>query len=245
MRVRASTLAAILITCLLPLLADAAPASSVEEALAAAQKAGRPVFLLVTEPGAIGVDELRGAAQAAVRTAPHVDFVELDRTAEVHRAVVKRYGLVSARLPMVLVLAHNGAPAGGAVPGKKVAERLLSLLPSPRKAETLLALFEGKAAFLVVGRAAMTDRAAALAAARQAVLALDGKAAIVGIDLDDEHEAVFLELLGAKREATAAAVHVYGLSGQKTGVVAGEITSAALVEAAKKKAACCPGGKCG
>ena len=52
-------------------------------------------------------------------------------------------------------------------------------------------------------------------------------------------------MLGADLEAQDVAVHVYGLSGRKTEVLKTSVTSDALVKAAKKKAECCPGGKCG
>ena len=51
--------------------------------------------------------------------------------------------------------------------------------------------------------------------------------------------------LGADREAKDVVVHVYGLAGRKTGILKGAATAEGLVELAKKKAQCCPTGKCG
>jgi hypothetical protein len=225
--------------------ASAAPAPSVAQRLAAARAAGRTVFLFVSEPGTARADELRAQAQEAQGRAPGVELVEMDRKDPANRAVVHKYGLVSTPLPMVLILASNGAPAGGAVPGSGVVERLLSLLPSPRKADTLLALFEGKAAFVVVGRPKMPGRAAALKAAHEAVQALEGKGAVVEVDLGDKVEQGFLDVLGADRKAKDTAVHVYALSGRKTAVFHGPPAVPELLKAARKKASCCPGGKCG
>jgi hypothetical protein len=225
---------------------EADPVTTAVQQLDAARKAGRPAFLLVTEPRARGLEGMRRAVQAARKRAPHVAFVEMDRSRAANKALVKRYGLAGARVPMVLVVAHNGAPGGGVQPGPKASDQLLALLPSPRKADTLLALFQRKAAFVVVGRPDMPSRSAALAACRKAMADLKGKAAIVEVDLRDEHEQRFLEVLGADPKAQDAAVHVYGLSGRKTDVLRGSAaTEAALVKAATKKAECCPGGKCG
>jgi hypothetical protein len=219
---------------------------TVAQQLAAAQKAGRPTFLLVTEPRARGLEALRLVVEEARKEAPHVVSVEMDRTEAANKAVVKRYGLAGAKVPLVLVIAHNGAPGGGVVPGPKAGEQLLALLPSPRKADTLLALFERKAAFVVVGRPEMPGRKAALAACLAARAELEEKAAVIEVDLQDEAEQGFLEVLGADRKAEDVAVHVYALSGRKTEVLKGAgVTSGALVQAATKKAECCPGGKCG
>lgn len=224
--------------------ADTVPTAA--QQLAAAQKAGRPTYLLVTAPRARGLEEMRLAVQEARKRAPHVAYVEMDRTQAANKALAKRYGLTGAPVPMVLVVAHNGAPGGGIRPGPKASSQLVALLPSPRKADTLLALFQRKAAFVVVGRPDMPGRAAALAACHKASANLKGKAAIIEVDLRDKYEQGFLKVLGADAKAKDVAVHVYALSGRKTQVLKGPAaTAAALVKAATKKQECCPGGKCG
>jgi len=217
----------------------------VAEQLAAAKKAGAPVFLLVTAPRARKVDAMRAAVAAARKKAPTVRLVEMDRSLSVNRPIVKRYGLAGVGVPMVLVIAGNGAPGGGAGPDPKATERMLSLLPSPRKADTLLALFEHKAAFVVITTPKMPHRMAVLTACQAAAIALEGKAAVIEVSPADKKELGFLKVLGADLKAADAVVHVYGLSGRKTGTFKGNVTSDALVKAAKKKAECCPGGKCG
>ncbi len=143
------------------------------------------------------------------------------------------------------MIAYNGSPGGGAHPDPKAAQRMLSLLPSPRKADTLLALFQHKAAFVVVTTPKMAHRTDVLTACQAAAIALEGKAAVIEVSPTDKKEAAFLKVLGADGKAADAVVHVYGLSGRKTGTLKGNVTSDALVKAAKKKAECCPGGKCG
>jgi len=223
----------------------AAPMSTVADRLAEAKKAAKPVFLLVTEGRTAGVETMLAAAQAAQRRAPHTVIVEMDRAEPANLDIVKRYGLAGARVPFVLVLAHNGAPGGGVMLEAKAEERLLALLPSPRKADTLLALFERKAAFVVVGRSTMAGHAAAIETCRAAATRLEEKAVVVDVDLDDKAEASFLEVLGADRKAADPVVHVYGFSGRKTEALKAPVSSDALVKAATKKVECCPGGKCG
>ena len=223
---------------------------SVAEQLAAAQKAGQTVFLVVKEPAARKVADMQKVALEAQRRTPGSVVVELDRSLKQNRPLVKRYGLAGSRLPITLILAHNGAPAGGVALGDKTLERLLGLVPSPRKAETLLALFERKAVFVIVARPGMAEEAAVLAACRNAAAELKGKgptekAAVVQVNLDDPSEKAYLDVLGADPKATQVATHVYGLSGQKTGVLKGTPKTTDLVGAATKKAECCPGGKCG
>ncbi len=214
--------------------------------LAQAQEAGWTTFLLVTEPRAFKVDRMRAAAQDAQRRTEKSIVVELDRTAPENKEVVKRYGLAGMPPPLVLVIASNGAPAGGAVPDPKAADRLVALVPTPKKAETLLALFQKKAAFVVTSRAKkMPEHATVLAACREAVKQLKGKAVVVVVDLDDKSEKPFLDLLGADRKAAQVATHVYGFGGTKAGVLKGSIAPADLVKTSQKKKECCPGGKCG
>jgi hypothetical protein len=229
--------------------AQAAPvpttAPTTADHLAAAKKAGRTVFLLVSDPRAVKVEAMRASATEASRLTPGSRVVEMDRSNRANRSVVKLYGLAGAKTPFVLVVAHNGAPAGGASPGKKAAEQLRKLVPSPRKADTLLALFQRKAVFVVVARADLPGQPAVLEACRKAAAALNNKAAIVRVDLADVAEKAFLDQLGADYKATGVVVHVYGLSGLKTDIVKGSITTDALLTAAKKKQQCCPTGKCG
>jgi len=235
------------LACAAAVAAPAAPRVQPDVAgqLAAAKKAGAPVFLLVTAPRARKVDVMRAAVRAAQQKAPTVRLVEMDRSQAANRALVKRYGLAGVGVPMVLVIASNGAPGGGAGPDPKAAERMLSLLPSPRKADTLLALFEHKAAFVVVTTPKMPHRMAVLTACQAAAIALEGKAAVIEVSPTDKKELGFLKVLGADLKAADAVVHVYGLSGKKTGTLKDSVTSDALVAAAKKKASCCAGGKCG
>jgi hypothetical protein len=228
----------------LPVLAGEVP--SAPERLAQAKEAGWTTFLLVTEPRARMVADLRAAAQDAQRRTEKSIVVELDRSDTANKEIVKRYGLAGPRLPIVLVIAGNGAPAGCVAPAPKAAERLVGLVPTPCKAATLLALFEKKAAFVVVGRPKkMPEHAAVVAACGAAVKQLENKAVVVTVDLDDKAEKAFLDVLGADRKATGVATHVYGLQGTKTGVLKGGLRPADLVKAAKQKAECCPGGKCG
>ena len=238
-------LSLVLILALWASVAQAAPAPTTAGQLAAAKKAGRTVFLLVREPGARKLEEMRASATEASRLTPGSQVIELDRSERANRSIVKLYGLAGSKAPFVLVVAGNGAPAGGASPGKKAARQLRKLVPSPRKADTLLALFQRKAVFVVVARADLPGQAGALEACRKAAAALNNKAAIVHVDLRDKAEKAFLDQLGADYKATGVVVHIYGFSGLKTDIVKGAITPDALITSAKKKKQCCPTGECG
>lgn len=245
-----AVVALVTLVLLLPLAIGESTELSVADRLAAAQKEGRVVFLVVTEPTTRKAAAMRAVANEAQRQTPRSVVVEMDRSRKQNRPTVKRYGLAGAPLPITLIIAHNGAPAGGVAQKGDALGRLLSLIPTPRKAETLLALFERKAVFVVVARPGMADEASVLSACRDAIASLRGKrkrdrAAIVRVNLDDKAERAFLDLLGADRKATQVVTHVYGLSGKKTGVLKGVPKAGDLVRTATKKAECCPGGKCG
>ncbi len=223
---------------------------SAADQLAAAQKDGNTAFLVVTEPTSRKVAEMRAISVEAQRRTPQSVVVEMDRSRPENRPIVKRYGLAGARLPLTLIIASNGAPAGGVPLLDNTLERLLDLVPSPQKAQTLLALFQRKAVFVVVFRPGMTEQAAVVAACHDAAATLKGegtkdKATVVQVSLDDKVEQSYLKLLDADHKATEVSTHVYGLSGRKTDVIKGTPKVEELVDAAKKKAPCCPGGKCG
>jgi hypothetical protein len=220
--------------------------ASTETDLAAAAAAGHPVFLVVTQGEAPGMDTARRVVSDAQKIAPQASVLEMDRGDRANEAVVKRYRLESVPVPLVLVIASNGVAAGGARPHLVTASRLAAMIPSPAKAELLKAIDEKKATFLVLKRESMANRAGAQKAAGDAVTALKGAAVVVPVDLDSDREGAFLAETKVDVKSAEPIVVVYNAKGQGTASFVGVPKVEDLVEAATKqvKSSCGPGG-CG
>jgi hypothetical protein len=214
--------------------------------LRTAASEGRPVFLVVTEAAARGTDLARRVSADAAKIVPGATVVELDRGDPANAAVVKRYRLASAPVPLILVVASNGVAAGGAKPGGITAAKLARLVPSAGKAGYLQALDQGKAALLVFGGETTPGRAAAVGACAEATKTLEGKALTVVIDPADPREAEFVAEMSVDPKALVAVTVVVNAKGQRAAGFDAVPPAAALVEAATKPVEdCgCVGGRC-
>ena len=220
-----------------------ASAAAVED-VASANASGKTVFLLVTDGPGPGLDTGRALLRQGLERVPTAAAVELDRRDPAQAASVARYRVAAAPVPLVLVIASNGVPAGGVRPGEGALERLIAAIPSPRKAEYLKHLSEQRVAIVTITRATMPQRSALFEAVTGAIRALEGKAATVVIDLDDAAEQRFLGELKADRAATAPLTLVINPKGQLLGRLPGVPTAEKLVEAAKKRAHACTDPAC-
>lgn len=219
-------------------------AATPEEDVAAATAAGRPVFLIVTEPKAAGTDLARRVAAEAQKIVAETAIVEMDRTDRANEALVKRYRLESVPVPLILVVGPNGVAAGGAKPAQVTPGRLAAMVPTPAKAAMLKAIEEKKAVFLVFSRETMTDKAAATNACHTAVATLKGAAAVVPVDLDAEREARFVQEKKVDVRTKVPIILVHNAKGLVTASLTGVPKSDDLAAAATKTAECCPGGNC-
>ena len=229
------------------LLVAAAPPARADVAadLAAASKAGRAVFLIVTEGEARGTDLARRVCSDAAKYTDSVSVVELDRAAAANAETVKRYRLGSIEVPLILVISPNGVAAAATKPSAVTASRLARMIPSPAKASHLKALEDGEPTFLVFSAEKTPGRAETLAACAAAQKALEGKAITLSVDLDDEREAGFREEMKVPAKLSAPLTIVVNAKAQRTETFEAVPEVKALVEASQKVVAeCCPGGHC-
>jgi hypothetical protein len=219
--------------------------ASTESALAAAAAAGHPVFLVVTEGDAAGMDAARRVTSDAQKLAPGTSILEMDRSDKANAAVVKKYRLETVPVPLILVLAANGVAAGGARPGAVTPERLAAMIPTPARAALLRSIDEKKATLVVFARESTEGRDAARKAAEDAATALRGAATVVLVDLDDEKEAKFVAESKVDPKSKQPLVAVYNAKGQAIETFSGVPKVEALVAAVSKEPKeCCPGGRC-
>jgi hypothetical protein len=215
--------------------------SSPRSDLESAAKSGRVAFILIADPGTPGIDAARDLTRRAMERVTGSTLVELDRSDPGNAELVAKYRLAGAPLPLVLVAAANGAIAGGLPASQATEELLVDMIPSPKKAEILMALQEGKSVFLVAARKGMKAAPGAKNSCSMACMQMSGKSASVEIDMDDPGEAAFLDQLKVNRASEEPVTLVVNALGQVTATYAGAADVANLVQAAAKRAGgCCP-----
>ena len=218
-------------------LAQASPQQDLDSA--ARQK--KVAFILVTDQGATGVDQARDLIQQAMRQVQKSVLVELDRSSPGNTELVAKYRLATAPVPLILVAARNGILSGGVAAAQATSEKLVGMVPSPKKTEALEALQSGKAVLLSVSRKGMATQSGAKAACAAACGQLADKCITVQIDMDDPQEAGFLAAMKVNLASTEPVTLVINAQGQVAGTYAGAADVASLVQAATKKVGgCCP-----
>lgn len=232
--------ATLLIAVCVPILAFA----STTEQLQTAAAGGSVAFVLVVEPGATGVDQARQTIESAMSQMPGSQMIESDRADVANEAFVQKYKLASTPTPLILVFASNGIIAGGNVASSLNAEQLVSMVPSPKKAEVLMAIQSGQAAYVTASRTGMSTTSQVADVCASACSQLKGKCVTIDVSMDDPAEAAFLKQLNVNLQAKEPVTVVLNSQGQVTGTFNGPVEVTSLVQAVAKKvsSACCPPG---
>ena len=228
-----------LILILLPALVSAGLAD-----LEKATKNGKVVFAVVFEPGNAGLDDARSLASGAAAKTGNAVMIDIDRTSPETAQFLYKYRLSFAPVPFVMVFDASGVLAGVSPAADKTVEDLVQLVPSPKKTEVLRALYSRKSVFITAMREGMAMKDDISKRCLEACNQLNGKAAYVKIDLNDEKELSFLKQLQVNPKSTDPVTVVINTRGQITGSYAGMVETTALVSSAATAAGggCCPGG---
>jgi len=217
--------------------------ASVQSDIERANKTGKTVFLVVTEPGVKETAQALEVAKGAQQLAPESTVIEMNRADTGNSYFVAQYGLAGAPVPLILLIASNGVVAGGLPAEKAQPEMLVKMIPSPKKAEVLQALSEGKAVFLVASRKSMANREKVSDTCKSACNQMNNRAALVSIDMDDKKENSFLAQLRVNALSAEPMTSVINPQGQVTATFSGPVEVKSIMEATAKKAGgCCPGG---
>lgn len=224
--------------------------SQTKEKIDKSNSKGNAVFLVVTE-GSKMLTEAKDMAAKAQKKYPKSEIITLDRTDKTNSALVTKYGLAGAPLPLILVIAPNGVVGGGMQLNQASPEDLVDLVPTKRQASALLAFSENKSAFIVLYKKNMKDKQKVVEECNKAAASLGGKAVVVEVDLDDKSETGFMDLLKPDMKATTTHVLVFNAKGQFTDEHKSPVQSTMLMASSKKvvKSGCAPGacgsGGCG
>jgi len=221
-------------------------ATTPAEQINVAHENGQIAFILITEPGNANTEPVRSLVQVAVEQVERSVLVELDRTDETNIELVRKYRARSAPVPLVLVLASNGAIAAGFQAENLSSVALVQSIPSPKKAEMLKDLQSGHAVFITALREDMTAKAEISSACSAACGVMAGRSCSIEIDMDDPVESSFLLALGIDTQSEAPITVVINSQGQLTASFSGPVDATKLVQATNvQRSACCPGSKTG
>jgi len=214
---------------------------SVQNDIAMANKAGHAVFLIVTEPGNPDEAKALAIAKEAQTLHPKVVLITMNRADKENKSLVDKYGLAGAPLPAIVVIASNGALAGGALMSEATSEGLIAMIPSQKKADVLKNMQDGKSVFLVVTKKSHQKKEV-LGKCRIACSDMNNNASIVEVDFDDASEKRFLSDLKINQIQDEPQTFVINSHGQVTGSFTGTTDAKTLVATAAQKPAsgCCP-----
>lgn len=213
-----------------------------------AKASKKAVFLVVTGNGATDVDKAKAIAKAAVNVKNNAIMLLMDKDLPANAELVRKWGLSGAPVPLILTISAKGFPTGGFVLADATADKVATLVPTPKLDDVYEALNAKKPVFLVVSKKTNIDKSAILSACKSASKQLSGNVVIVEIDSTDPKEAAFIKNLNLQSPSNSTTVIVLNTSGQSTGKYNGKVESAELVSATKKVISggcgtgCAPGG---
>ncbi len=210
--------------------------------LAQAVEADQVVFLLVYEPGVSGLEQAQNLINSSIDQIENAISIKLIRSDPANSALVKKYGVTGAPLPLILIFARNGAMAGGILANQASADKLVKMVPSLKKADVLKILQSGSSVLISASTPGMSDESNVLSSCQSTCGELKGKCEIVIIDLTDQSEETFLKELKIDPNASKPVTIVINSQGQLTGKFDGPVEVGQLVQAATKKVSsgCCP-----
>lgn len=205
----------------------------------------RYAILTVYRPNDVASDTMRAAVKAQqTRVAARAEMVAVNRDDPANAALVTRFKLDQAPIPITIVVAPNGAVTGGFPQELKADVNLAKSFVSSGMANVLKVLQDGKLAIVCLQNNKTTLNAKNQALARE--LAADPQLASISsvqtMDPADRAEVDFYKQCGVNTGARKAQVLLLVPPGKVVGVFDGDTAKDAVM--AKLVSACGSGG-CG
>lgn len=217
-------------------------------AMEKAAAANKYLFALFRKTNDAQTSAMRAVLEEAMtEVADRADSVEVAVTASSERAIVDKFGLDRAPMPLVLAIAPNGAVTGG-FPTEVDKQKLLDAFASPGTQNCLKQLQENKLVFLCVQNADTKSNDEALKGVRE--FKADERFAeaveMVMLDPTDTAEASFLKDLKIDPHTKTAVTALLAPPGTVVTMVEGATSKDELVATLQKASSgCCPDGSCG
>ncbi len=210
-----------------------------------AAKACKPVFLVAYNANGAEADKAFAIAGEAKKNYKGSSVViKMNTTDAASNALVTKFRLAGAPMPLILVLDKNGTVTGGLPLKDATVAKLVEMIPTPKTSELLKAISDGKSVYVVVSNKSMTSQKNIMDNCAMACSKMDNKSVTVKVDMEDKKEAKLLQTLKCDLNAKEPVTYVINKSGQVIGTHNGITDVNTLVSSAKKAPAssCCPSG---
>jgi hypothetical protein len=210
-----------------------------------AAKHHRYAIITFYRPKDAASDTMRAAVKAQrVRVASRADLMEVDRDDPDNEALVARFGLEQAPIPITLVVAPNGAVTAGFPQELKAKVNLSKAFVSTGLANVLKILQSGKMAVVCLqnGRTTLNKENQVLAKEITAAPQLAGITEILTMNPDNRAEADFYTQCKVTKGTRKAQLLLLVPPGRVVGVFDGNTAKETVM--AKIQSAC-SGGSCG
>ena len=220
--------------------------TATERAIAKAAEGGRYAFVLFYRPGESGGEQMRSTFdQAKPALQAKAVFLTVDVGQGAETALMGKYRVDTAPLPLTLALAPNGAVAKAFT--KPVdGDALRTAFVSQTTARVLKALQDGKLVALCVQGENTRHNDESMAAARELVAdeRVGGQAEVMRLDPGDRDEAPLLEQCNLSPTLEEASIVLLVPPGTLVAAVSGATTKAKLLSALQQGLSACGSG-CG
>ena len=219
-----------------------------DDKIAAANKAGKVVFLVAFDQTGKDKDKAMAVAKkASAKKSKTIEVIELNTADASNGILVSKYRLAGAPMPLILVIDKNGIACGGLELKDATPDALLKIIPSPKYSEIMKALDEKKAVFVVAYTEKMVDKAKAIVNCNEAAKAMNNGAVVVQINVESKEETTLFDDLKINTMSKEPLIYVINKAGQVTHTFDIKATKTQLTAAAKKVvSSCCgSGSSCG
>lgn len=217
-------------------------------AMEKAAEANKYLFALFRKADDSQTSAMRAALKGAMEeVADRANLVEVDVTAPSEKAIVDKFDLTRAPMPLILAIAPNGAITGG-FPTEVDKQKLLDAFASPSTEKCMKQLQDNRLVFLCVQNGNTKSNDEAMKGVRD--FKEDARFAhateIVMLDPTDTAEAGFLKDLQVDPKTETAVTVFLAPPGTPVAMYEGATSKDELVTTLQKaSSACGPGGVCG
>ncbi len=216
-------------------------------AIRQAADAGKYLFLFSSKTDDDQTLAMRKVFDKAMeKVADRAQSIAVNITDPSEKAVVAKFDLSRAPMPLVLAMAPNGAITGG-FPTKFEEQQLLSAFTTPGTEKVMKHLQDGKLVFVCVQNGKTKSNDAAMQGVREfrADARFASATEIVMLDPADSAEASFLADLKVDAKTEEAVTLFMAPPGSAIGEYKGATDKAELVATLQKASSGCAGGQCG
>ncbi|OHB80913.1 MAG: hypothetical protein A2V98_05590 [Planctomycetes bacterium RBG_16_64_12] len=216
-------------------------------AIKQASEAGKYLFIFLSKADDDQTLAMRKVFdQAMEKVADRAQSVAVDIADASETAIVDKFDLSRAPMPLVLALAPNGAITGG-FPTQFDEQQLVDAFATPGTEKVMKSLQDGKLVFVCVQNGTTISNDAALQGVRdfKADVRYASATEIVTLDPSDQAEAGFLTDLQVPSDTKEAVTIFVVPPGQAIGKIEGATNKDALIELLSKANTGCGPGGCG